>query len=705
MSCSPVNITTPPGPSGPAIQGFGSPSAPGASNNSFTPTTTIFPEDLLGIVDLLQFITPAGTLKSSLSINYGKDLFDGLFSLLDKFTPFLMLYKYFLPVLNIIICIIEVLCALVSPFAVIAKMQRLFRVCIPQLIAIFPQFALIIMILSIINLLLQLITYIIDKVLELVTLLLNNITALLEAFQLADQQGVMAITNKIGLVICAFQNLFAIMVIFAVIIQVFQDILKVLTAIPPCSDSGSTDISDNTRCCAPPTCPAFIKNNESISANTGSLQYFNEAVEILAGVPSQLYPVVREESWQFYDVDQSYETAFSNITNAYDLPQGTTVIFFPSGTTYTAATPISQVPYLINLTLTYNPATWDRVDPKGIRPVQINNCIVVSPPVSYVTNFNNSTTALTTGVLELVGGMAFENDGTTPILINGVQATLNTLISQPNPDVVMSPNDLLNDGYLFSDLTYTWIIQHEILFAQSLITLGCIPSVGFDRDFVNTVFGGNAGTNLAQLNALVLPDVAGAQQCLTTALAALAANVSTEGVANFQASTMACLNTLQNTSLVAANSLLNLGYDPYQSSFSVSPTPQFTSQNITVQVVLNETNGQNIASGLDATLAAGIAANISAIITFGSIGAFAYDGVQFFNAEITSPSAGSGTIEIAYNGVPISTATLPTNLNTPPSISITTLPYTFVYSPFSTSGNVQTGTGDTTGKPRLNDGV
>src|ERR1700722_16174229 len=110
MPCSPISTNVPPGPSGPAIQGFGVPFALPASANTIT-LPTGFPEDLLGIVDLLQLIVPSGTIKSSLSINYGKDIFDGIMSLMDKFFPFLMLYKFFLPVLDLIICIIEVICS------------------------------------------------------------------------------------------------------------------------------------------------------------------------------------------------------------------------------------------------------------------------------------------------------------------------------------------------------------------------------------------------------------------------------------------------------------------------------------------------------------------------------------------------------------------------------------------------------------------
>src|SRR5271157_5896023 len=125
MSCSPndVSIPFPSGPSGPPIAGFGIPFS--LSLPSFS-LPAGFPEDLLDIFNELQLLIPPGALMPALNPNFGKDIFDGIMKLLDQFMPFLMLYKFFLPILNLIICIIEVLCALINPFALIAALNRLF---------------------------------------------------------------------------------------------------------------------------------------------------------------------------------------------------------------------------------------------------------------------------------------------------------------------------------------------------------------------------------------------------------------------------------------------------------------------------------------------------------------------------------------------------------------------------------------------------
>src|SRR5271165_1832150 len=117
--CSPsdVSFSVPEGPTGPAIPGFGVPFSLNLPNlNPFPPG---FPEDLLYLFNLLEMLIPPGGLKPQLNLNFGKDIFDAIIKLLDQFMPFLMLYKFFLPILKLILCIIEVICALVNPFKLI----------------------------------------------------------------------------------------------------------------------------------------------------------------------------------------------------------------------------------------------------------------------------------------------------------------------------------------------------------------------------------------------------------------------------------------------------------------------------------------------------------------------------------------------------------------------------------------------------------
>lgn len=694
--CAPSDLTinVPSGPIGPAIPGFGTPFAPKLPNFNI-PLPNGFPESLLDILDLLKFVLPSGTIKPALNPNFGKDVFDGIMSLLEQFIPFLMLYKFFLPILELIICIIEVLCAIPNPFKLASAIRRLFRVCLPNFLALFPIFALIVMLLSLLALILALIEYIINEILKLINLLLRNIQMISKALSKVDEPSILAAVNKIGMILCAFQNLFVILGIFKIIVDAIKDIFKLLFAIPPCDDGDNNNIE---KCCSPDVCPSFIKNCDGMERSTGSFRYLRKAVQGLSSMPSgfpESFPldffenVLRKESWQFYDEKAALLQQFWNISRAYDLPTGIYTIFFPLDSVYDEFTAPSQVPYKVNFRMYYEPSKWGRIDPLGSRFIRIDDCIVLRTPTQLLTGYTGNYDRLETGVLELSGGRVYEDNGTR-IVIDGSDATLNNFIHKDKQVFTSIPTLSPSDEVNFTNITYTFHINYEVLLSKSLITLGCIPIVALDRQFINSVFAGNAGANYGMINDLLnnqngntFPDIDGAINCLNVALSTLRDNISVEGVATFQAMTTICLNQLADDTRSAISSLVGIGFDPYNSKLVIDPSTQFTTQSINVQVALNETSGQSITSGLPSNIAEDIAQRIVPTITFGQISKFVYDGQSLFNAKITSNIEGSGTIQVAFDNSVISTATVPSNLSQSPVIAPVVLPYTFVYSPSS----------------------
>ena len=693
--CSPndVSINTPSGPSGPALPGFGVPFSLPLPNIS--PFPTGFPEDLLSILNQLQLLIPPGALKPQLNPNFGKDVFDGIMKLLDQFMPFLMLYKFFLPILNIIICIIEVLCALMNPVALVNAINRLFNQCIPEFLNMFPVFALITMIISLLLLILALVEYIIAQIAKIVAALLRNIAALNNAFQNGDSSGVLAIAQKLGSLLCIFQNLFVLFSIFSIIIEVVKDILNLAFSIPPCQDGGS---GDSNSCCTPETCPAIVKTQ--YTRQTGTFKYFPEIAGTIAGFPSNFSGfIIRNELWQFYDIEQNQNQAFRNIFDAYDITQTfPKPVFFPSGTVYDDGSDIRQVPYVINMRVFYNPASWGRTGTP--RFVQFNNCIVSTVPTTTLEEADNSTQNVNNAVLSLVGGAGFEDDGTTPLQayaadgttpISGT-ATLENFFHQPANISTHPPTPNFNDGYTFLDTEYTFIPNTIPLIQKNLVTLGCNPDVAFSKGFVSNIFASDIGLKTQQLNNLVngdgFPDPNAAQQCMLTAIAALRSNMTNSGVADFQASCNVCLSTLQNATNNSLNGLIGIGVDPCSSTFSLSPTVQFTSVPITISVNINERNGLPLTNGLSNDVATNIASRLSAHVSFGTVSPFAYDGYQLFTAQLTSLETGSGQISISFDN-----NIFCTNTFSPASHTLQVQDYQFIY----TQGNIE-------GKPRRDTG-
>lgn len=690
--CSPndVSIPSPSGPSGPAVPPFGVPfSSPPTSH---IPFPSGFPEDLLNILNSLQMIIPPGTLKPALNPNFGKDIFDGIMKLLDQFMPFLMLYKFFLPVLNLIICIIEVLCSLMNPFALISAINKLFTQCIPEFLNLFPMFALIIMIISLLLLLLQLILYIIDQLAKFITALLKNISALTIAFQTANATSVSAIAKKLASLLCIFQNIFVLLAFFGIIIDVFKELLQLIFSIPPCE--GGND----STCCSPNTCPAIVQTE--YTNTTGILQYLPEVgVSVVPGFNAD----IRSESWQLYDPSQTIPQQFWNIVDGYDVTQTPKPVFFPTDASYSATTSPQQVAYTVDLRLLYNPAPWNR--PGAQEYIRFKDCIVLFAPTQDLKTYNNGEQFVQNGVFFLAGGAGYLDDGVT--VLNGFasdgytpisdQATLGNFLHKP-ASFSLFPS-LNPDGYTFSNMQYTFKPNLPVLLQKNLVTLGCQPSVALNKAFVNNVLFSNLAIQVAELQALKLPDPAAAEQCLLAAVSALRSNMTVEGVATFQATTDLCLSGLQTDTENALGSLIGIGFNPCKSNFTLSPPTQFTTQPIIVTVNLNENNGLPITTGIPADLGAKLADQIKAYQTFGDISRFAYDGYQAFTAKLTSKETGSGSIQIAFQNQILCTNTIPTD-GSAPVHTLQSLDYEFVFVPSSP----MTGEGDSLGVPRRDAG-
>lgn len=693
MPCVPSQVSISPStvPSGPPIPIVGRPFALPLPNTSPFPPN--FPEDLLYLFNSYRMLIPPGAIKPSLHPNHSKDIFDSILSMLDRFFPFLMLYKFFLPILNLIICIIEVLCALMNPFALISAINRLFNQCIPAFLNLFPIFALIIMIISLLLLLLALIEYILVQVLKLVNDILRNINALIISFNDADANGVLAIALKLGSLLCVFQNLFVLLSIFNVIIELIRDMLKLAFSIPPCGGSSTSDINS---CCSPLTCPSIVQSD--YTNNTGIFKYLPQA-----GVQTGTIPFfgtttldLRTESWQIYDPQQTQAQAFTNIYDAYDITGvNPKPVFFPTDANYNATTSPSQAAYTIDLRLYYNPIIWGRF---GLpRYIRFTNCIVLAVPTTNLTIYNNTSVIESNGVISLAGGSGFEDDGTTVLTgfaEDGVtsisaRATLENFI-HTQPLFIENPiSDILHptDGYTFTDITYTFKPNMPVLLSKQLTTLGCEPSVALNRAFINTVMYGNIGTQTVALNGLLnssaFPDPNATQQCLMAALSALRTNLSTEGVTTFQATVAACLGELQDNTNSALGSMVGIGFNACQSILIRDPAIQFTSQTITVTVTLNENNGLPLTQGLPVSVGNNIALRITPYVTFGNITNFSYDGYQSFTAQISSTMPGKGQIMVGFDNQILCTNTLPADPAQSPTHTLQTLDYQFVYTPNS----------------------
>ncbi len=703
------------------IPGFGVPSSLSLPANLFG-FPTGFPENLLDIFNKLQFKLPSGTLKPSLNPNFGKDIFDGIMKLLDKFFPFLMLYKFFLPILNLVVCIIEVICSLKNPFKLRRAILRLFRNCIPDFLSLFPIFALIVMIISLLLLLIQLIEYIIAQLEKLVKAILRNIKLISNAIAIADEESIIAGSKKLASLLCVFQNIFVILSAFAILIQAVKEILKIKFRIPPCDSDSSSNITEEeflNQCCGTDVCPNVVKEN--INKTTGTLQNYNKVVLVTnvdlgyvvdPNAGTKLTQTLRESSFQLYDGYQQLQERFINVVDAYDIPSFIVPkpIFFPTDANYTALTNPKQCVYTVDLELDYDPSNYNRTNiPQDgqKRKVIFKDCIVLKAPTTQLNQFDNSQTSVSEGVLILAGGAGYEVDGTTKLYgydSDGVtktttQATLENFLTIKS-EYSTSPELKETDGIKFENVTYTFKPNFDVLFSKDLVTGGCSPDIEFSRVFINTTVGGDANARFAALTDLInsdgtnansgidgtnnppfkFPNIQNTQDCLNTAIESLRRNVSEEQVAIFNTTVTLCLDNLKKEATNAIGELIGIGFDQYKSTFTIDSTLQFTTKKIKILVDLLDSNSQSITSGLTTDAANLIASDISANITFGSVSGFTYDNERYFVAEISSSVGGSGSVNIEYKNKQISVITIPDDLDVNPSLATLSLDYQFIES-------------------------
>lgn len=710
MPCNPSDYTVePPDVDEPFNPGFGQPFSP-PDNLSNLSNPSGFPESLAELLEKLTVFLPSGSYKPNLSPNVDKKLVDGIVKLLDLLTPFLAVYKFILPILNMILCIIEVLCALSNPFKLIRAIRRLFRRCIPDFLALFPIFAMILLIISLILLILALIEYIISEIARIINQIIKNINLLARIIKRKDQRSALTATRKIASLLCFLKNIFAILQIVAIIIQIIKDLLKLFFRVPPCDDSDTSDDG----CCTPEVCPAFIKNG-NFTRTTGRFQYLSAISEDLSGsgLPASFASLfsssgsLRQESWQFYDDTLANQYAFYNITSAYDVDPSLGFTFFPEGKTYDGSSNVNKVPYTLDMKIFYQPSVFGINDPLGNRFVLIKDCVVTKTPDLQLKDWSNANVEPSNGVLQLAGGKVTEIDGKTPVLINGTQASLTTLI---HLNAVVSDR-LVNNAVAFSSIEYTFKINHEVLFGETLISLGCVPDVAFDRIFANSTAGAGMAEGAVKLGQIPIPDPNDTLTQLTKLINDYSQSITIESSNQFQANATAVLNSLGNQLTAVLPDFVDLGFSSSNSTFSLSPSVQFTTKPIVVTAILNDVNGNNICPTLPASASTTIAAKLVPEITFGNITDFSYDGSALFTAKITSEEAGVGTIKLMYNNVFFNTVTVPTDLAQTPTTTIQELKYQFVATPVGNVGGAGPGTvpggtvlGDTDGQPRRDEG-
>jgi hypothetical protein len=203
---------------------------------------------------LLQFQLPGGaSLQGYSEPSAAKSISSSINSLMACLAPFVSAYTMLLPIMGVIRGILEVICALMNPFAVIAAVERLIAKWIPPFIALFPPFAGVLMIMNIIKVILAIVFFVVTVIIPMIELIKHNVIALEQSFGSdGNPQQQAAIKHKLTVILADILNQIGLFSVIQPILDLVMNILKLAGGIP-CGSGDST-------CCNDTVCPPVLKN-------------------------------------------------------------------------------------------------------------------------------------------------------------------------------------------------------------------------------------------------------------------------------------------------------------------------------------------------------------------------------------------------------------------------------------------------------------
>lgn len=667
------------------IPGFGPPFSPlqVPLPNIDLPTDLV--EDLLALMQRLQALFPSSIFKANLDTGM-KNVMDFIADILSQLAPFLSFYNFIMAALNLIVCIIEVLCAIPDPLSVASKLKKLFAECLPPFLLLFPWLALIAMILSLILLILALLEYILNTILGLIQQLIENIILLQSGLTLQDAESTLAAAQKIASLLCLVENLMAIFIAIAAVVAIIQSLAQFF-------GSAICDEGDEEGCCPEEICPTFIRENKEIQVTNGVLLYHSKIGPDLSssGLPSSLTGqlgsnlTLRPERWQLYDNDSDPEFSINLIITPTESEFHGKSIFYPEQS-FDAETLPGKAPYTVDMTLFLDPTVFNPSLGEA-RTFVIKDCIVVRKPINGLKSFDNSIdTSIGSGTFELEGGLVFEEDGETPVELSGSQLALNDFIHQSDTIDVDLPS--VDDGYMVTDVEFVWKPNHPALADFNLITVGCFPEVSVEKAVQNAFLQSEGvGAVIDRLPDLgtLSDDILDTQQCVQDSINKFRESINVESAEVFRTEVSDCIGDLQEKMTDLFCDAFDEAVSVFKSEFSIDPDIQFTTRSIEISVILKDGGGTNISTGLpeeclDDILGDGYQdPKLYGEVTLGDISDFEYDAENgVFVAKITSDQSGSGELTVFYDDQPLTEVVTGLAFDTPSSLETKVVSYTFV---------------------------
>ena len=262
-------------------------------------------------LDMMNCSCVVGTLVTPSPFFSGfLDLGSLLADILKFLGVFTSIYKIIARILKIIGCIIEIFCALMNPFKTIAAIIKFFMICMPELLELFPQFAILLFIICLIKIILSIIIYILTVLIPLIADIVHNILEIKRGIEEGNVEAYMAIAFKLTSLFEELRSLLAILALLAPIMEMIKNLLMMGMGIP-CRGKDKDD----------PECPEVF-NESTYSGKDGILSVVYKS-----------------------DKPLDYKIVFSSEKNKSALKA--VKDFFPSGVNYDNIDDVLNAPYSI----------------------------------------------------------------------------------------------------------------------------------------------------------------------------------------------------------------------------------------------------------------------------------------------------------------------------------------------------------------------
>jgi hypothetical protein len=249
-------VTVPPGSSGETTatikisndnaQQVQSINTAGKQNGGYKVGTMVVNDKYAPLLQINQRLPAGIKMYAKGTQNTMTDLIDANMSIYSQITPFLGGFKTLLIIIRVVVCIIDVICALINPFKLIVAIIALMD-CIIDLLSLFPQLAVPIMILSFIQNFVGFLQVFITQIEAYALSIVNSQLALVKAKVSQDLSSLASAEQQAFAATKQMDDAVALLQPALQIIQIFKDLLNFAMHFPCAANQGAQCPPDNVQ--------------------------------------------------------------------------------------------------------------------------------------------------------------------------------------------------------------------------------------------------------------------------------------------------------------------------------------------------------------------------------------------------------------------------------------------------------------------------